>query len=130
MKAHTHTHTLVHRHTQAPIYRYYYSIDAQPLTATHVRVVRVVTHKLALLLLHPLTDKPGSPLLQHCCWSHLLHIPHTEAQLWIWNGTLECLVLSFPLHHNGSWGLSHPSRWETTSDFLYKICIRRCNMYP
>ena len=43
----------------------------------------------ALRLLLPLTDKQGSPPLQHYCWSRLLHTPHTEAQLWIGMGVWE-----------------------------------------
>ena len=72
----------------------------------------------ALQLLHPLTDKQGSPPLQHYCWSHLLHTPHTEAQLWIWNGTLEGCMFPFSLQHIGSWHLLWLSGLKTTSDFL------------
>ena len=83
---------------------------------------------MALQLLRPLTDKQGSPPLQHYCWSHLLHTPHTEGQLWIWNGTSGGCVIPFPLQHNGSWDLLWPSRLRTTSDFLsmytqYADCV-------
>ena len=82
----------------------------------------------ALQLLRPLTDKQGSPPLQHYCWSHLLYTPHTEGQLWIWNGTSGGCVIPFPLQHNGSWDLLWPSRLRTTSDFLsmytqYADCV-------
>ena len=72
----------------------------------------------ALQLLLPLTDKQDSPPLQHYCWSRLLHTPHTEAQLWIWNGTLGGCEIPFPHHHNDIWGLSWPLRLRTTSEFL------------
>ena len=83
---------------------------------------RVVTQKTplftALQLLHPLTDKQGSPPTQHHCWSHPLHTPHTEAQLWIWNGTFKGCMFAFPFQHSGSWGLLWLFRLKTISDFL------------
>ena len=83
-------------------------------------------------LLHPLPDKQDSPPLQHYCWSHLLHTPHTEAQLWIWNGTLGGCEIPFPHQRTGSWDLLWPSRLRTTSDFLcihniqQRLCTFNC----
>ena len=75
------------------------------------------SHKFSLYIaltplfraLQLLTDKQGSPLLQHYCWSHLLHTCHSVTQVWVWNGTLEGCETPFPLQHNGSWDLSRPS---------------------
>ena len=115
--AHTITYAGMHQNsTEHTCSHYLHSFEL----SHKLSLYRASTEMLrALQLLLSLTDKQGSPPLQHYCWSRLLHTPHTEAQLWIWNGTLGGREIPFPHQHIGSWDLSQPSRLRTTSDFLY-----------
>ena len=120
----THTCTSVHMHTQKQhaMYKHIeilYIVHSRTHLSCHAKKPLAPNSMFtALQLLHPLTDKQGSPPTQHHCWSHPLHTH--QAQLWIWNGTFKGCMFAFPFQHSGSWGLLWLFRLKTISDFLYK----------